>query len=213
MFKKIKVKICGLTREADVDLALSLGADFCGFITYEASPRGISLDRAAELAQRVPIGKRVFVDVGVEVEKLREAKRLGFDSFQVHAGLGTSMAVLAGWSGVVGAEHLWLAPRIGPADTFPVIALEFCNTFLIDTYSKSKAGGTGETGDWERFAEFKSRYLTASFLLAGGLNAENVLEAIAVSGTEVVDVSSGVEISPGVKDATKLKELFERLNS
>jgi phosphoribosylanthranilate isomerase len=211
MYRPVSVKICGLTREVDVDLALELGADFCGFIVYPKSPRGISMERATELAARVPEGRRVLVDVETGTDELERRRHAGFDFFQIHAGLDVGLASLAGWSGLVGRERLWVAPRLKPGEAFPQMVLEFADTVLLDTYHKEQIGGTGETGDWETFADLKLRHAHKNWILAGGLNPENLLGAIAATGTECVDVNSGVESEPGRKDAEKLRALFGKL--
>ena len=79
-----KIKVCGLTREEDVKLTLSLGADYFGFILYPQSPRGVSLDLAVELAAAVPVGQRVAVDVATSLEDLKGYRDAGFDYFQIH---------------------------------------------------------------------------------------------------------------------------------
>ncbi|HKK19621.1 MAG TPA: phosphoribosylanthranilate isomerase [Opitutales bacterium] len=208
MYRPIAVKICGLTREADVDLALELGADFFGFIVYPKSPRAIPLERAVELAGRVPEGRRVLVDVETGTDELEQRRDAGFDFFQIHSGLGVGLATLAAWSGLVGRERLWIAPRLKPGDAFPELVLEFADTVLLDSYHKDRMGGTGETGDWAGFAELKLKHPSANWVLAGGLSPQNVLEAVSATGTERVDVNSGVESEPGMKNPEKLRELF-----
>ena len=205
----VQVKVCGLTREEDVDLALKLGADFCGFILSSKSPRGLSLERAVELASRAPEGRRVLVDVETGVEDLKRYRDAGFDYFQIHAGL--DIGTLAAWSGLVRRERLWIAPRLAPGVAFPEAALNFADTVLLDTYHKDKVGGTGETGDWAAFAELKRRYPKTNWALAGGLNPGNAREAIAATGAERIDLNSGVEMGPGIKNPEKLRELFEVL--
>ena len=191
-----------------MDLALELGADFCGFIVYPNSPRGISLERAVELARRVPEGRRVLVDVETGTDELERRRDLGFDFFQIHAGLDVGLASLAGWSGLVSPGRLWIAPRLKPGDAFPQAVLEFADTVLLDTYHKDQVGGTGETGDWGTFAALKLMHAATNWVLAGGLNSANVLDAIAATGAERVDVSSGVESEPGIKNPEKLRQLF-----
>ncbi len=208
MYRPVTVKICGLTRESDVDLALELGADFFGFIVYPKSPRGLSLERAVTLSQRVPAGKRVLVDVETGTDELERRRDAGFDFFQIHAGLDVGLASLAAWSGLVGPERLWIAPRLRPGDAFPESVLSFADTVLLDTYHKDQHGGTGATGDWETFSTLKQCHPSTNWVLAGGLNAANVLNAIAATGTERVDLSSGVESEPGMKNPEKLRELF-----
>lgn len=211
MYRPVQVKICGLCSEADVDLALEEGADYCGFIVYPKSPRGLGIKRAAELASRVPAGRRVLVDVETSTQDLERYRAEGFDYFQIHCGLQVGLGTLAAWSGLVGADRLWLAPRLPPEEPFPEATLEFARTILVDTYARNQVGGTGMTGDWERFAAFRERYPVARWILAGGLSPDNIVEAIAESGAGTVDVNSGIEAAPGRKDPEKLKTLFRRL--
>ena len=211
MFRPLQVKVCGLTQEADIDLALELGVDFCGFIVYPKSPRGLSFERATELAARVPEGKRVLVDVETGTDVLAERMDAGFDFFQIHSGLQVGMATLAAWSGLVGRSRLCLAPRLAPGDDFPEMALEFADTILLDAFKKDQIGGTGLTGDWGQFSELQARHPEAHWILAGGLNAGNLHDALAASGTQHVDLNSGVESSPGIKDPAKLREVFDLL--
>lgn len=208
MYRKVSVKICGLTREADVDLALELGADFCGFIVYPKSRRALSLERASELAARVPEGRRVLVDVETGTDELERRCDAGFDFYQIHAGLDVGLASLAACSGLVGGERLWIAPRLKPEDAFPEAVLEFADTVLLDTYHKNQVGGTGETGDWAGFAKLSQRHPLTNWVLAGGLNVGNVSDAIVATGAACVDISSGVESAPGIKNPEKLRELF-----
>ena len=208
MFRPVSIKVCGLTREADVDLALELGADYCGFIVYPKSPRGISIERAAELAQRVPEGKRVLVDVETGTEELERYRDAGFDAFQIHAGMNMGLVSLAAWSGLVGRERLWLAPRLAPGEDFSEVVLEFTDTVLLDAFHQDKYGGTGETGDWTGFAQLRERLPQINWILAGGLSPKNVLEAVAATGADRIDVNSGVESEPGQKNPEKLRELF-----
>jgi len=211
MYRSVEVKICGLTREEDVDLALSLGADYIGFIIYPESPRGLRLERAAKLAARVPEGRRVVVDVETAADNLERYRDAGFDCFQIHTRLQGGLEVLQSWMGIVGRERLWLAPRLAPGDEFPGRVLAFTDTVLIDTFSKDQVGGTGRTGDWGRFAEWRQQYGQAQWILAGGLSPANVLDAISQTGASRIDVNSGVESAPGKKDPEKLRELFRVL--
>lgn len=205
------IKICGLTRWVDANAALDLGADYCGMIVYPKSPRFVTRDQAWDLCQRIPAGKRVMVDVNTGADELEDWADCGFDYFQIHCDLDVNLATLAAWSGLVGADRLWLAPKIPPGDSFPQAILDFADTILIDAYHKDQYGGTGKTGNWEKFAEWSTMYAHKRFILAGGLTPDNVAEAARVTGAETVDVSSGVEASPGVKDPAKLLALFAAL--
>ena len=209
----VQVKVCGLSREQDVELALELGADYCGFIVFPKSPRGLSYERAAELAALVPVGKRVVVDVETSIDDLKRLSLLGFDYFQIHTRQELNSETLAAYSEVVGKERLWLAPRVAPEDSFPESILEFADTILVDTFSKDQVGGTGKTGDWERFLLLQTSYPKTKWILAGGLNPDNASEAIAATDAHHIDVNSGVESTPGIKDTAKLDSLFRRIRS
>lgn len=213
MNRPVQIKVCGLTREEDVELALELGADYCGFIVYAKSPRGLSYERAAELASCVPKGKRVVVDVETEIDDLKRLRELGFDYFQIHIRQKVSSETLAAYSDLVGKENLWLAPQVAPEDPFPESILGFAETILVDTFSKDQVGGTGKTGDWERFLMLQNSNPQANWILAGGLNADNVLEAVTATDAHHIDVNSGVENTPGIKDAAKLNNLFRKIRS
>jgi len=206
-----KIKVCGLTREEDVKLTLSLGADYFGFILYSQSPRGISLDRAVELAAPVLVGQRVAVDVATSLEDLKSYSDAGFDYFQIHFGADFEHSKLAEYSKMVGKEKLWLAPRVASKDTFPENILDYADTILIDTFVQDQFGGTGKVGDWARFNTLKERYPQTNWVLAGGLSPSNLLDALASTDADHLDINSGVETAPGIKDEAKLREAFKVL--
>ena len=206
-----KIKVCGLTREEDVKLTLSLGADYLGFILYPQSPRAVSLDRAVELAAAVPVGQRVAVDVATSLDDLKRYREAGFDYFQIHFGADFDHSNLAEYSKIVGKEKLWLAPRLASEDTFTENILDYANTILIDTFVNDQFGGTGKVGDWTRFNALKERYPQTNWILAGGLSPSNLLDALASATADHLDINSGVEIAPGIKDGAKLREAFKVL--
>jgi len=209
-----QVKVCGLTREKDIETALALGADYIGLNVWPGGPRGLSADRLEELLPLVPEGRRVMVDVETGTEELeRWRDRFGFDYYQIHFRLDVSMATVAAWGGFVTPDSLWLAPRLPPGEDFPQMALNFAETVLIDAYAPDKPGGTGKTASWDRFAELQLLYQHKHWILAGGLGPDNIADAVAASGAEIVDVNSGVESAPGIKDPGKLKALFEALRA
>ena len=213
MRKAPEVKVCGLTRDEDVAQCLELGANFAGFIVYAPSPRSVSLERIRGLIHSVPQGKRVMVDVAPDPERLAECRDEGFDYFQIHIDTNVSEARLEAYVDCVGSDRLWLSPRVKPRQDFPKHLLSYASTLLVDTYSKNQIGGTGQTGDWGGFADWKKRFPEKHWVLAGGLNPQNITEAIAQTGTEHVDVNSGVESSPGIKDPSKLVALFEAVRA
>ena len=206
-----KIKVCGLTREEDIKLTLSLRADYFGFILYPQSPRAVSLDRAVELAAAVPVGQRVAVDVATSLEDLKSYSDAGFDYFQLHFGADFEHGNLAEYSKIVGKDKLWLAPRLASEDSFSEDILDYAGTILIDTFVKDQFGGTGKVGDWARFNTLKERYPQTNWVLAGGLSPSNVLDALASTSADHLDINSGVETAPGIKDDVKLREAFKVL--
>jgi phosphoribosylanthranilate isomerase len=209
MSNKISVKVCGMTREVDVERALSLGADYLGFIVYPKSPRALSPERAAELSLPVPEGKRVVVDVKTDPVDLERYQRAGFDYFQIHVDPSQDQQLLDEYLDIVDRNQLWLAPRLAPTDRFPEWILKYAKTIVLDTYSKDQVGGTGRTGDFAHFAKLKERFVNTDWVLAGGLNPANILTALRKSSASVVDVNSGLETVPGIKDPVKLHDFFQ----
>ncbi len=207
----VLVKVCGLTRVEDIELSAELGARYFGFIVWPKSPRGLSWEQACALAEKAPQGGRVLVDVETPSDVLAERVKGPFDYFQIHSQLEVGWATLAAWAGLVGKQRLWFAPRIPPRESLASGVFEFCDHLLLDTYDPHQAGGTGRTGDWSRFYEYKSAYPHKNWILAGGLNPQNIVAACQQSCAETVDVNSGVESSPGIKDPAKLRALFDVL--
>ncbi len=211
MGQRPKVKVCGITRWADAEAALELGADYLALNVYAKSPRRVDREAARELLNRIPAGRRVFVDVNTPTDLLEDWADLGFDYFQIHCDVDLPLASVAAWSGIVGRERLWLAPRVPPGEPFPQAGLEFCETVVLDTYSKGQHGGTGRTGDWARFAELSTLYAHKNWVLAGGLSPDNIAAALEATSAQTIDINSGVESAPGQKDPAKLRALFDAL--
>jgi phosphoribosylanthranilate isomerase len=214
MSPRPRIKICGITRAVDAQTALSFGADFVGMIGFAQSPRYIEPDAMADLLTGIPPGKRVVVDVAPDPNRVAAYRDLGFDAFQFHFDLSVSLAQLAAWSEIVGIHRLWLAPRMPPLVTaFPQILLEYADTFLIDAWSDKLFGGSGHTGNWQRFLDWSVLYQHKEWILAGGLNSHNVIAACQASQARILDVNSGVEVQPGIKDPVRIAALFEALRA
>jgi len=203
------VKVCGLTRSEDARLAVELGADCLGFIFYAPSPRSISLEQFKQLD--LPDVPKVAVDVMPSREKLEALKAAGFDFFQFHGPWDTDPRALSVWTELVGVDRLWLAPKLPPDAPFPDEWLPHANTFMVDTYTSNGFGGSGKVGDWGRYQSFKTQYRDKTWILAGGLSAENVAEALDELKPDRVDLSSSIESAPGIKDAAKMRAFFEQL--
>ena len=177
------VKICGLTREEDALAAVDCGADFVGFVLWPKSPRSTTLDRVREIVSRLPgsvepVG--VFVNPGAD--EVNAAVAAGIRIAQIH-GAVPDVDVR-----VIRAVHLagdGIEPDVDD------------DTVLLDAHDPVQHGGTGTTIDWQRAAAVaRSRRV----MLAGGLKPSNVREAIVQVKPWAVDVASGVEASPGIKD-------------
>lgn len=212
MIDGIRFKVCGLTSLVDAELADRCGADYLGFIFYPKSPRYVSPEKFRAMAARLPPRRKVAVTVTPTVAELEALQAAGFDYFQIHFPLDTPVAALAAWSEAVGKKRLWLAPKLPPeADVTPEMraAAKF---LLVDTFHAAGFGGSGLTGDWGKFARLQAAHRENFWILAGGLNPENIGEALRASGARFVDVNSGVEAAPGVKDEAKLKRFVVALH-
>jgi phosphoribosylanthranilate isomerase len=213
MIAGIRLKICGLTSLVDAQAALACGADYLGFILAPESPRFLPIDRFREIQGGLPPGTRVAVSVAPTVDDLLSHREAGADFFQVHFPGETPLAAVRAWSRAVGPERLWLAPRLAPEADVPGAVLPLAGVFLLDSFSPDKFGGTGRTGDWAKFARHQRAHPDKVWVLSGGLNPGNVGQALAASGARWVDVASGVESAPGVKDHARLKAFSARLGA
>jgi phosphoribosylanthranilate isomerase len=205
------VKICGLSRPQDVEAVARAGAAYAGFVFFPKSPRNVSAEQAAGLSAEVPVG---ICKVGLvvnasdaELDAILDAVPL--DMLQLHGkespervsevkaryGLPVMKAI-----GIADAEDL---PQI---DAYSAVA----DQLLIDAKPPKTAdlpGGNGLSFDWTLLAGRK--YWQRPWMLAGGLSPENVATAIRMTGARQVDVSSGVESAPGLKDADKITSFVE----
>jgi phosphoribosylanthranilate isomerase len=212
MIDGVRIKVCGLTSLVDAEVADACGADYLGFILHEKSPRYVSLTQYEAMAPRLPDRRKVAVSVEPTVQELTAMRDAGFDYFQIHFRPETTDAQLTAWSRVVGEKHLWLAPKLPPGADVSPAALAVAKFILFDTYQREGFGGSGHTGDWPKFARHQSAHTHNFWILAGGLNPENIGEALHATGANFVDVNSGVEAAPGVKDQEKLKRFVVRVH-
>jgi phosphoribosylanthranilate isomerase len=204
------IKICGICSKNDLEQICALGPDAIGFIFWPRSPRYVRPEQVAGWLKSIPeqikkVG--VFVEPSAEeVESVAVACRL--DVVQIHMNSNTWKIDRPLFSGL----EVWLAPRLGEdinrnilraVDPEPSI-------LLADSFDPETVGGTGKVSSWERAAAMKTA-VGKPILLAGGLTPENVREAIASVNPWGVDVSSGVEKEPGVKDIRKVKQFIERV--
>lgn len=211
-----KIKICGITRADDAHMAAELGADFLGFIFVPDSPRYIDPKRAAKIIAQVqwsggkgtrhdgrPIESHPLHCVGVfrdaSVEEMKRISAIaGNEYLQLH-GNEPDEAVRAVGKPVI--------KGVSVGETVPVVATS-AEWLLFDTHDAQKVGGTGRTFDWSLLARVPR---SKPFFLAGGITPDNVADAIRAVRPDAIDVASGVESAPGVKDQAKLRKLFDRV--
>ncbi len=197
-----RVKVCGITNSEDALFAVRLGAMALGFVFYQKSPRFISPEEAGEIIRQVPpFVTKVGVFVNAEADYLKEARDVaGFDVYQFHGDETPEFCAAF-------AENYIKAVRVKNAESLHAVELYDTDAFLFDTYSPDAYGGTGENFSWDVLSR---RKLEDKFvILSGGLNSDNVRDAIRAVNPYAVDVSSGVEHSPGIKDHLKLKRFME----
>jgi phosphoribosylanthranilate isomerase len=201
-----RIKVCGITRMEDAILSAELGAAAIGFVFWPGSPRFVDADRAAAIVRSLPsrvtaIG--VFVDQPVD-EVQRVATRVPLAAIQLH-----------------GSEPLAYAQRllqpvikaVPVGETFAAESLDAIPaeiTVLLDAHDPVRRGGTGQRIDWTAAASAAAR---RPVFLSGGLNPNNIADAIARVRPYGVDLSSGVETSPGIKDPSKLRDLFDAMRT
>jgi phosphoribosylanthranilate isomerase len=195
-----RVKVCGITRLEDAELAVELGAWALGFILWPQSPR--AADRAVAAGIAAALRRRaelvgVFVNATLE-EIAHAADELHLSYLQLHGDEGPAFCAEAGRR--TGAKVI-KAVRVASAADFQDLERYHTDFHLLDTAARGLRGGTGETWDWALAAR-RRRKVPA--ILSGGLTPENVAAGVEAVDPYAVDVSSGVESAPGVKDPAKL---------
>ena len=211
MINGIRLKVCGLTSLVDAELADRAGADYLGFVLYAQSPRHVKPAQFRAMAARLPARRKVAVMVEPSAAELAGAVELGFDCFQVHFRHELAPAAVAAWAAAAGPDRLWLAPKLPPKTEVPAALLPLARTFLFDAFQPDGFGGSGQTADWTKFRWHAEAHPEKTWILAGGLNPENIGAALKATGARWVDVNSGVEAAPGVKDPAKLAAFVARL--
>ncbi len=202
---RIRVKICGITREEDLAIVSDAGADAVGFVVgVPTSPRNISLEKAEKLIRLVPVFvKSVLVTVPTSSDALlKTCEKLRPDILQIHGENITDAFSLR--------EELSNTPLIKAVNSFES-SLEASKSFdaiLLDSFADGKYGGTGIVHDWELSKRVKQVIHPKPLILAGGLKPENIRDAIRIVQPYAVDVSSGVEVEAGIKDREKVIEFI-----
>jgi phosphoribosylanthranilate isomerase len=200
-----KIKICGITNEADAVFCAEAGADFLGFIFVPSSPRHIEPEKAGEIAKRLrentntPKIVGVFQDASVDyINEIRNVVSL--DVLQLH---GSESDDDIGELAMPAIKTLHVGGTLPDTHSTPTAAW-----LLFDTFDERRSGGTGKRFDWSLLATYER---SKPFFLSGGLTPDNVVAAVSMVRPDAIDVASGVEASPGIKDHDKVARLFERV--
>ena len=198
---RTRIKICGITREADLDAAVAAGADAIGLMCYAASARHVPLARACELAQRLPpFVTPVLVFVNALADELHAAhEALPHALWQFHGDETPAVCDAAG--------HAYLrAARMAPGFDLLDFAAQFprAKALLLDAFIDGFGGG-GKVFDWSQIPA----NVPLPVVLSGGLNVANVAEGVRRVRPWAVDVSSGVESAKGIKDATLMRQFCD----
>lgn len=199
-----KIKICGITNIADGRLGLGLGADLLGYNFYQPSPRYVTPDLAGQIVQE--LGNKVssvgvFVNAGLDDIRQVLAK-CPLDMIQLHGDESNDQCKAVKALGV----EVIKAIRIRKKEDITQVAKYDVETVLLDAFNEKLYGGTGERFDWGWIKQTGKQKV----FLAGGITPDNIIDALEV-GTYAVDLCSGVEKTPGIKDANKMRVLFSKI--
>ena len=198
----VKVKICGITSAADGMAAAEAGADALGFVFYEKSPRHVGTEVAASVVRNLPpdiVKVGVFVNAEEELV-LRAIGECGLNLLQFHGEESPDYCIQFGLMSMK-------AFRVRDQESLKELLSYRTDAWLLDAYSPTRQGGTGESFNWEIALE--ARKWGKPIFLAGGLTPKNVSDAVKQVQPYAVDVSSGVESAPGKKDYDKVKAFIQ----
>jgi len=200
----IPTKICGITNLVDAKVAVENGASAIGFIFYEKSPRAISIENAKSISKQLSYSVGC---VGVFVNQNKDfidktISEVQLNMIQLHGDESSNFCNQF-------EVPVFKAVRIKNEASLSVMDQYNVAGFLLDTFSNQQYGGTGETFDWSLINE----QIDTPIILSGGLNPDNILDAIDSVNPAAIDVNSGVELSPGKKDHQKINLLFENLKN
>jgi phosphoribosylanthranilate isomerase len=205
----VRVKICGITRKEDLDAAVEAGADAVGFVVgVSSSPRNLSLKDAERLIKQVPLFmKSVLVTVPRSIDDFAAYKKLNPDIIQTHGDNIHAESIRLKLPNIM----LIRGVNAQVANDLDAVskASELFDAVLLDSFVEGLYGGTGVVHDWELSRRVKQAVQPKPLILAGGLNPENVAEAVCTVEPYAVDVSSGVERQPGIKSHKKIVEFIK----
>ncbi|WP_299871538.1 phosphoribosylanthranilate isomerase [uncultured Cocleimonas sp.] len=205
---RVRVKICGITSVEAAQAVANAGCDSIGLVFYEKSPRNVSMEKAAEICASLPpfvtcVG--LFLDPTTEFVETVLAN-VGLDLLQFHGSETPEFckSFPRPYIKAIGMES------VNTEDDFKKLADIYTTAkgFLVDSHASGKAGGTGKTFDWSHVPQNYAKPI----ILAGGLNPKNVANAMQACDVYGIDLSSGVESQPGIKDNQKITQLMKEVH-
>ncbi|MFB2969797.1 phosphoribosylanthranilate isomerase [Aerosakkonema sp. BLCC-F183] len=208
----MRVKICGITKPEQGDAIARLGATALGFICVPTSPRYVIPTQIRAVVDRLSVNvDRIGVFANNTIDEICQiVNAAGLNGVQLHSNESPQfcqkLRQLLPDVEVIKALRVQTTDSLSQADTYT----DAVDTLLLDAYHPTQLGGTGTTLDWATLAGYT---LTRPWLLAGGLTPDNVLSALSHVQPNGIDLSSGVERSPGDKDLHKVAQLFEKLGT
>ena len=210
--KVMRVKICGITKPDQGNAIARMGATALGFICVPSSPRYVSPPQIAAVVEQLSVNvDRIGVFANTTIELIcQTVTASGLNSVQLHG--NEAPAFCQQLRQILPQIEIIKALRIQtPASLLLVDSYtNAVDTLLLDAYHPTNLGGTGKTLEWHTLRQFKP---PCPWFLAGGLTADNILEALSQLNPNGIDLSSGVELSPGDKDLDKIAKLFEKLGT
>ncbi len=207
---KPKIKICGITNLEDARYASGKFVDYLGFIFYDKSPRYIEPAMAGAIINWLEGPKKVGVFVNQSIDEVNQiAKESGLDLVQLHGDESVEYCELID-KPVIKVLHITPETSIDELKYKVESYSDVAQYFLFDTKIDALWGGTGKTFDWEMLAELSNKI---PFFVAGGLNTDNMQNAIETTSPYAVDVSSSLEEEPGIKDYDKIDALMDVMNN
>ena len=201
-----RVKVCGITSPEDALLAAEAGASAIGLVFWPNSPRFVDRATARRIVDVLPsfvLRVGVFVDQSLDM-MTRTSEDVGLDIIQLHGSERPEMVACL-------PRRALKAIRVGEESVLEQVEQYDGTAILLDTRDGQQPGGTGRSFDWRLAQQVRAK--VRFLVLAGGLQADNVAQAIKTVGPDAVDVSSGVESRPGKKDPAKLKAFMEAVRS
>lgn len=208
---RIRTKFCGITRQQDAEAAVEAGCDALGLVFHSASPRAVTADQAkAIIAGLPPFVSIVALFMNAEVAAVTTVcETLNPNCLQFH---GEESAVFCEQFGCPYIKSLALGQENNKKLLPEVAEFSSAAALLVDGHAQGQMGGSGESFDWQGFSSQLSQ-LTQPVILAGGLKSDNVRQAIRLLKPYAVDVSSGIETQPGIKDPAKMAAFMQQVHS